>query len=96
MPLTSDFLVLCRGRFAAFPPAEIRDAAVTLVLYRVASLDVLRMTDRDARSMFMRDLREGGRMSFPQMQLTMRILGHFSPQQLRNRPNARAPCMRRL
>ena len=53
MPLTDDSLTLGRGRFAAFSPAEMRDAAVTLVRYRIASSDV-------------RDLREGKRHFSPQ------------------------------
>ena len=64
MPLTADFLTLGRGLFADFPSAEIRDAAVTLARYRISSMDVLRLAGRDARSMFMRDLREGGEGPF--------------------------------
>ena len=69
----------------------MRDAAETLARYRVASLAVLRQTDRASRTMFVRDLREGDRRAFPQMQLLLQIVGHFSPHQLRNRPNAKNP-----
>ena len=39
--------------------------------------------------MFVRDLREGERRTFPQMQLLLQIIGPFSPLQLRNRPHAK-------
>ena len=68
----------------------MRDAAETLVRYRIASLAVLRQTDREPRTMFARDLRDGERRTFSQMHLLLQILGHFSPQ-LRNRPNAKDP-----
>lgn len=41
--------------------------------------------------MFMRDIREIERMSFPWVHLLLRILGNFSPRQLRIRPNAKDP-----
>ena len=41
--------------------------------------------------MFARDLRDGEHRAFPQMQLMLQILGHFSPQRLRSRPNTRDP-----
>ena len=69
----------------------MRDAAETLVRYRIVSLAVLRLTDRESRAMFVRDLREGERRTFPQMQLLLQLLGHFHPQQQRNRPNAKDP-----
>ena len=70
----------------------MRDAAETLARYRIASLALLRQADRDARTMFVRDLMGGGRRTFPQMLLLLQIMGHFSPQQLRSRSNVRAPC----
>ena len=63
----------------AFSPAEMREATETLIRYRVVSMDVLRKTDRDARSIFARDIREGDRRTSPQMQLALQILGHFAP-----------------
>ena len=45
-----------RERFSAFPVEEFSVAAATLVRYRIGSLEVLRQTQRDARTLFIRDL----------------------------------------
>ena len=41
--------------------------------------------------MFIRGIRETERRSFLQMRLMLQISGHFTPRQLRNRPNVRDP-----
>ena len=33
----------------------------------------------------------GDRRTYPQMQILLRIIAHFNPQQLRSRPNANGP-----
>ena len=38
--------------------------------------------------MFVRDLSEGERRTFPKTKLLLHVIGHFAPQQLRSRPNA--------
>ena len=44
-----------------------------------------------ARRMFLQDLRELDRMSFPELQLIMQLLSHFTPLVARNRANAKDP-----
>lgn len=46
--------------------------------------------------MFLRDLREIERLSFPEMQLLLQILGHFPARQLLIRPNAKDPAFEEL
>ena len=41
--------------------------------------------------MFLQDLRELDRMSFPELQLVMQLLSHFAPLVARNRANAKGP-----
>ena len=84
------------GRFAASPVGEFADAATSLVRYRIRSLGILRQTQKDARTMFMRDLREVEHRSFPEMQLPIRILGRFLPVQLMARPNSKGPAYEEL
>ena len=45
-----------RGRFSAFPEDEFSAAAGILVRYVIHSLEILRKTQKDARTMFLRDL----------------------------------------
>ena len=80
-----------RDRFSTFSEVELRGAAETFARYRIAPLAALRKTDRESRSMFVRDLREGERRTFPQMQLILQLLGHFHPLHVRNRPNSKDP-----
>ena len=56
--LAADLLRETRGRerFLAFPEEEFSAAAGILVRYRIHSLEVLRQTQRDARTLFLRDL----------------------------------------
>ena len=79
-------------RFAAFQVGEFADAAQIMVRYRIQSMEVLRRTQKDARAMFARDLREVERRSFPEMHLPIQILGNFPPRQLQIRPNAEDPA----
>ena len=68
-----------KGPIRGFSSDEMREAAETLIRYRVESLGVMRQTERESRSTFARDLREGDRRTFPHMRLLLQILGHFSP-----------------
>ena len=56
--LATDLLRETRGRerFLAFPEEEFSAAAGILVRYRIHSLEVLRQTQRGARTLFLRDL----------------------------------------
>ena len=45
-----------RERFSAFPDGEFSAAAGILVRYRIRSLEISRQTQKDARTMFLRDL----------------------------------------
>ena len=47
-----------RDRFQTVTPTDLFDAAETFARYRLTSLDIIRHTDRDARRMFLSDLRE--------------------------------------
>ena len=80
-----------RDRFAAATHADFRMAAETFVRYRLTSLNVIRQTDAAARRMFLSDLRELGRRSFPEMQLAMLMLGHFTPQLAKQRTSSKDP-----
>ena len=46
--------------------------------------------------MFLSDLRELGRRSFPEMQLIMQLLEHFKPQFLKSKDNAKDPLFEEL
>ena len=46
-----------RDRIAAASPRDLWQAAETILRYRLTSLAVIRQTDRDARRMFLADLR---------------------------------------
>ena len=63
----------------------------TLFRYRLPTLDVIRRTALDARRMFLSDLRQLDRRSFPDMQLIMQLLEHFKPLSLKSRANAKDP-----
>ena len=80
-----------RERFETASEHYMWQAAGTFARYRLTSLAVIRQTDRDARRMFLSDSRELGRRSFPEMQLIMQLLSHFSPQLLKPRNNAKDP-----
>ena len=68
-----------RERFQDFSPADTTWAAQTFVRYRIHNLASLRRKDKEARTMFIKDLREIERRSFPEMQLILLLLGHFAP-----------------
>ena len=80
-----------RDRFAAASHADFRMAAETFVRYRLTSLNVIRQTDAAARRMFLSDLRELDRRSFPEMQLITQLLGHFTPQLAKQRTSSKDP-----
>lgn len=80
-----------RGRFQAVTPVELLHAAEYFCMYRSTSLDIIRHTDRDTRRMFFSDLRELGRRSFPEIQLIMQLMAHFSPHILKSGANSDDP-----
>ena len=80
-----------RERFELFSYDDMLTAAEIFVRYRLPSLAVIRQTDRDARRMFVSDLREIERLAFPDLQLILQLLNHFSPQLLKPRANAKDP-----
>ena len=82
-----------RERLNAFTPAEIRDAAETLARYRITSLAVLRQADRGSRianDVCTRFTRRGS-ARLPEDSASSSNPRPFSPQQMRNRPNAKDP-----
>ena len=85
-----------RDRFQTVTPTDLFDAAETFARYRLTSLDIIRHTDRGSRRVFLSDLRELGRRSFPQMQLIMQLLAHFTPQITKPRSNAKDPLFGEL
>ena len=85
-----------RDRFADFSELDLRQAATTLVRYRLSSLATIRHTERDARRLFLSELRENERKSFPEMQLLMQIFSHFAPVVVRQRLNAKDPSFEEL
>ena len=77
--LTADLVRETAGRecFSAFYPPDFHQAAETLVRYRLSTLQIVRQTDKDARRMFLSDLRDLGRKAFPEMQLLMQLFFSF-------------------
>lgn len=67
--------------------AEIRETVEALARYLIPSCDVLRQADKEAMATSIRDLRETERRSSPHMMLMRQISAHFTPRELRNRPN---------
>ena len=80
-----------RGRFLTVSPDDIIDAATIYIRYRLPTLDVIRHTALGARRIFLSDLRQLDRRSFPEMQLIMQLLEHFRPQLLKSKANAKDP-----
>ena len=91
--LTADLISETRGRerFRASPPAKPALSSTIMARYRVISLGISRRTQKNARAMSLRDMREIERRSFPEMQMLLQISAHFPPRQLRSRPNAKGP-----
>ena len=56
-----------RERFSDFAPSDFAMAAQTIVRYRTSSVEGLRRTCREARSEFIKVLREALRLRFPEM-----------------------------
>ena len=81
--LTADLVRETAGRelFSAFVEEDFHTAAMTFVRYRLSTLAIARQTDRDARRMFLADLRDLERKAFPEMQLLTQLLPHFAPVQ---------------
>ena len=80
-----------RDRFAMATQMGLYAAAETLARYRLTSLAALRQTDRDARRMFLADLRGLERRAFPDMQPPTARLSHFTPHLVKPRSNANGP-----
>ena len=59
--------------------------------YRLPTLDAIRHTALDARRMFLSDLRQLDRRSFPDTHLITQLLEHFKPLSLKSRANAKDP-----
>ena len=83
-----------RDRFAAFGREDLRAAALTLARYRLSTLAIIRQTDKDARRMFLSDLRDLERQAFPEMQLLMQLLAHFAHAH-KPRVNPKDPLLRK-
>ena len=81
----------CAGSFATSPPQDMRVAEETFARYRLSALAVIRLTDRDARRMFLSGLRGIGIRPFPEMQIIVQIPNHFAPQLVNPRANANDP-----
>ena len=79
-------------RFETASEHDMWQADGTFSRYRLASLAVIRHAGRDARRAFLPDLWELGRRSFPEMQLIMQLLSHFSPQMVKPSNNAKGPA----
>ena len=79
-------------KVAASQAEEFRDAATILIRYRIYPIGILRHTQKAAREMFARDLREVGKRSFPGPRILLQILGHFPPRRLMARPNTNDPA----
>ena len=63
-----------RVRFSDVLPSEIAIEAETFARYRIANLASLRRTDREARAMLIKDLRETERRYFPGDRLVLLLL----------------------
>ena len=85
-----------RWRFAVSPGEEFSAMAGILVRYRIRSLYALRQTQKDARTLFLMDVREVDRLKFPAMQLLLRVLGHFPPRMPQARPSDKDPAYEKL
>ena len=85
-----------RDRLQTATPTDLFGAAETFARYRLTSLGILRHTDRDSRRMFLSDLRELGRCSFPQMRRIMQLLARFTPQIKKSRDNDKVPLFEEL
>ena len=72
------------------------EAAYTHVRYRLSSLAIIRHTERDARRLFLSELRGDERKSFPEMQLLMQLFSHFAPVVARQRLNSKNPPFEEL
>ena len=80
-----------RWRFATATAQEFRVSPETFARYRLTSLSVIHLADRDARRMFLSDLRNFDGRAFPGTQLAAQLSNHFTRQLAKHRPNAQAP-----
>ena len=74
----------------------MQQAAETLVRYRLSSLSTIRHTERDARRLFLSEVRDKARKSSPELQLLTQLFTHFAPVMVRQRPNAKGPAFEEL
>ena len=85
-----------RERFAGFSEPDIRQAADSLVRYRLSTLEIIRHTERDARRLFLAEIREAEGKSFPELHLLMQLFSHFQPIVTKLRANAKDPAFEEL
>ena len=67
------------GRFSSDTPEDLLLATETFARYRLTTLPIIRQSDLLERRMFLQDIRELDRISFPEMQMTTQMMPHFSP-----------------
>ena len=85
-----------RERLEAFTAQDMEQAAETLVRYRLCNLSTIRHAERDARRLFLSELMDNERKSFPELQLLMQLFSHFAPVVARQRLNAKDPSFEEL
>ena len=68
-----------RERFESATPEDLLLAAETFARYRPTTLPIIRQTDALSRRMFLQDLRDLDSRYFPELQLVMQLLSHFTP-----------------
>lgn len=79
--IDADFIAETNGRerIDASTTDDMLRAAEIFVRRRLPSLDVIRKTDPDARRIFASDIRDIDRIAFPDIQLILQLMSHFSP-----------------
>lgn len=61
------------GRFTVFAHPDMRREDAAVVRYRVSTLEIIRRTEKDARRLYLADVCESGRTTYPATQLLMQI-----------------------
>ena len=93
LALAADFAEETKGseRFETDSREDMLRAAGIFARYRLPPLAAIRQTDRDARRMFVSDLRDIERLAFPDIRLMISLISHFTPQLLKAKANAKGP-----
>ena len=60
-------------------------AASVLFRYRIRSIDIVRHTDRGARTFLTHDIRGRGRLSFPEIRFIAQLFARILPLQTRSK-----------